>query len=242
MTPGILKSGQHDHDFYANLWKVLNAGKAFRGILTNRRKDGAVYYSEMTITPVKDAQGVLAEFVSVEKDVTEREKLRQEINYLAHFDSLTALANRATLMKRLESALNHGSRHSDTGQCLAVLYMDLNRFKAVNDTHGHEAGDAVLAEVGRRLRQCVRDGDTAARVGGDEFVALLHDLRDPGGAAIVARKIEEAIAQPVRVQGEEFRIGISIGIAMAPRDGADAETLLRHADRAMYDGKRSAKA
>ena len=237
--PGLVKSGEHDHAFYANLWKLLTAGKVFRGIFTNRRRDGEIYYSEMTISPVKNAQGVTDEYVSVEKDVTEREKLRQEINYLAHFDSLTALANRATLMKRLESALNSGSRHNDTAQTLAVLYMDLDRFKAVNDAYGHEAGDAVLAEVGRRLRQCVRDGDTAARVGGDEFVALLPDLRDPGGADIVARKIEEAISQPVRVGGIEHRIGVSIGIALAPRDGTDAETLLRHADRAMYGGKRA---
>ena len=123
---------------------------------------------------------------------------------------------------------------------LAVLYIDLNRFKGVNDAHGHKAGDAVPAEVGRRLRQCVRDGDTAARVGGDEFVALLPDLRDADGAEIVARKIEEAIAQPIRVHGVEHRIGISIGIAMAPRDGVDAEALLRCADQAMYSGKRAA--
>ena len=237
--PRLVKSGEHDHAFYANLWKLLTAGKTFRGIFSNRRRDGEIYYAEMTITPVKNAQGVTDEYVSVEKDVTEREKLRQEINYLAHFDSLTALANRATLMKRLESALNSGSRHNDTAHTLAVLYMDLDRFKAVNDAYGHETGDAVLAEVGRRLRQCVRDGDTAARVGGDEFVALLPDLRDPGGAEIVARKIEEAISQPVRVGGVEHRIGVSIGIALAPRDGTDAETLLRHADRAMYGGKRA---
>ncbi len=237
--PGILKSGQHDHEFYANLWKVLEAGKAYRGVITNKRKDGALYYSELTITPVRDAQGTVAEYVSVEKDVTEREKLRQEINYLAHFDSLTALANRATLMARLESALHQGSRHYDSGQIVAVLYMDLNRFKAVNDEHGHDYGDDVLAEVGRRLRTCVRDGDTVARVGGDEFVALLPNLRQSGAAQIVAGKIMAAIAAPVRARGRTFSIGIAIGVAIAPRDGQDAEELLRAADRAMYKNKRA---
>ena len=240
--PSLVKSYQHDNHFYANMWKVLQAGRVFRSIFTNRRRDGEIYYSEMTITPMRDAHGVPSGYVSVEKDVTEREKLRQEINYLAHFDSLTALANRATLMKRLEAALNSGNRHRDSGHTLAVLYMDLNLFKAVNDAHGHEAGDAVLAEVGHRLRQCVRDGDTAARVGGDEFVALLPDLRDPDDAEKVARKIEETIAQPIRVRGVKHLIGVSIGIALAPRDGSDAEALLRHADQAMYSGKRSARA
>lgn len=239
-TPGLLRSGEHPHDFYANVWKLLTAGQVFRGIFINRRRDGALYHAEVTITPVRNAQGVIDEYVSVEKDVTEREELRQEINYLAHFDSLTALANRTTLIKRLQSALNAGLRHRDGGATLALLYMDLNRFKAVNDAHGHDAGDAVLAEVGRRLRQCVRDGDTAARVGGDEFVALLPDLRDPDDADLVARKIEDALSQPIRVNGIEHQIGVSIGIALAPRDGDSAETLMRHADQAMYTGKRAA--
>jgi diguanylate cyclase (GGDEF)-like protein/PAS domain S-box-containing protein len=239
-NPRLLKSGQHDHEFYANLWKVLTAGKAYRGVIINRRKDGTPYYAETTITPVRNAQGAVVEYVAVEKDVTEREKLRQEINYLAHFDSLTALANRPTLMARLESALHQGSRHYDTGQIVALLYMDLNRFKAINDQHGHDFGDDVLAEVGRRLRQCVRDGDTVARVGGDEFVALLPNLRTASAAQIVAGKIVAAIAAPVRVRGRDFTIGISIGVAIAPRDGEDAEALLRAADRAMYENKRSA--
>ncbi len=239
-NPRLLKSGQHEHEFYANLWKILSAGKAYRGVIINRRKDGSPYYAETTITPVRDAQGTVVEYVAVEKDVTEREKLRQEINYLAHFDSLTALANRPTLMARLESALHQGSRHYDTGQIVALLYMDLNRFKAINDQHGHDYGDDVLSEVGRRLRQCVRDGDTVARVGGDEFVALLPNLRASGAAQIVVGKIAAAIAAPVRVRGREFTIGISIGVAIAPRDGEDAEALLRAADRAMYENKRSA--
>ena len=239
-NPRLLKSGQHDHEFYANLWKILSAGKAYRGVIINRRKDGSPYYAETTITPIRDAQGTVVEYVAVEKDVTEREKLRQEINYLAHFDSLTALANRPTLMARLESALHQGSRHYDTGQIVALLYMDLNRFKVINDQHGHDFGDDVLAEVGRRLRQCVRDGDTVARVGGDEFVALLPNLRTSAAAQIVAGKIWAAIAAPIRVRGKEFSIGISIGVAIAPRDGEDAEALLRAADRAMYENKRSA--
>lgn len=239
--PRLLKSGQHDHEFYANLWKILTAGKVYRGIIVNRRKDGAPYYAETTITPIRDSQGVVVEYVAVEKDVTERERLRQEINYLAHFDSLTTLANRPTLMARLESALHQGSRHYDTGQIVAILYMDLNGFKAINDTHGHDFGDAVLAEVGRRLRQCVRDGDTVARVGGDEFVALLPNLRATSGAQIVAGKIAASVEAPIRVRGRDFRVGIAIGAAIAPRDGQDAETLMRVADRAMYEHKRAAK-
>ena len=117
--------------------------------------------------------------------------------------------------------------------------MDLNRFKAVNDEHGHDYGDDVLAEVGRRLRTCVRDGDTVARVGGDEFVALLPNLRQSGAAQIVAGKIMAAIAAPVRARGRTFSIGIAIGVAIAPRDGQEAEELLRAADRAMFKNKRA---
>lgn len=236
-TPQLVKSDQHDHEFHATVWKLLKAGQAWRGIYTNRRKDGEQYFAETTITPVRNPAGEIVEFVSVEKDVTERERLRQEINYLAHFDSLTALANRSTLMNRLQRALQQGSRHYDTGQCSAILYMDLDRFKPINDQYGHETGDAVLAEVGRRLRLCVRDGDTIARVGGDEFVALLPDLRDPANADLVADKIRASLAEPFSVRDLQFRIGVSIGIAIAPRDGKEAEGLLRHADQEMYRAK-----
>lgn len=161
------------------------------------------------------------------------------LSYRTGVAAVDELANRATLMTRLESALRRGSRQHDSGQMTALLYMDLNRFKAINDEHGHEFGDAVLAGTGRRLRGCARDGDTVARIGGDEFAAVLPQLRDAAAAQVVADKIRTAIAAPMHVLGRKFSIGIAIGIAIAPQDGRDAEALLHAADQAMYSNKRT---
>ena len=172
--------------------------------------------------------------VGVALDITERNRVQRQLNYLAFYDSLTDLPNRALFFDRLRQALIQNKRDQ---MPFALLLLDLDGFKAVNDTHGHETGDALLQAVGRRLRGCVRESDTVARMGGDEFIILLSRLKEPNDAARVADKVIETLAEPFLLAGRECRVGASIGLCIAPEDGDDIETLLSHADAAMYRSK-----
>ena len=176
--------------------------------------------------------------VGVALDVTEQNRDRRQLKYLAFYDPLTDLPNRSLFYDRLGQALARGNRDREP---FALLMLDLDGFKVVNDVHGHETGDALLQAVGRRFQRCVRESDTVARMGGDEFVVLLNGVRDAEAAFVVARKILAALGEPFLLGGRECRVGASIGICLSPEDGDDMETLLGRADAAMYESKANGK-
>ena len=230
----VIKSGKHDLAFYERLWGTILGGEVFRDVLINKRKDGTLYYEEKTITPLKDEHGTITHFISTGKDITERMQTQERLHYLAHHDVLTHLPNRALFADRLEHALSR-TRKSD--RIVAVLFLDLDRFKIINDTLGHEIGDAALRSLSERLLRCVRESDTVARLGGDEFAVIMEDMRTTADVAPVARKILEMLSEPFHVEERELYITGSIGISMYPNDGRDAPTLLKNADIAMYRAK-----
>jgi diguanylate cyclase (GGDEF)-like protein/PAS domain S-box-containing protein len=199
-----------------------------------RRKDGSWIWFETTSRAILDPDGEVREFISVSRDISERKRAEEQIEYQAYHDALTGLPNRLLFRDRLTVALAH-ARRLDVP--LAVMFLDLDHFKNVNDTLGHSLGDELLKAIAARLRAVLREEDTIARMGGDEFTVLLSDLRNADDAAVIAQKILEAVAYPVQVEGEELYITTSIGIALYPNDGDSAEALLKSADHAMYRAK-----
>lgn len=230
----IVKSGQHDTAFYTELWDTIRRGNAFRAIFINRRKDQELYYEAKTITPITDGHGHIVHFVSTGKDITAHMEIQERLSHLAHYDTLTDLGNRVLLRNRLDAAIEQAQRN---GHLVALLYLDLDRFKTINESLGHSIGDNLLKAVGQRLHDCIRKGDTIARLGGDEFTVLLPFVHDVGAPAHVARNLLEALRPPVAVDGHEVFISASIGITVYPDDGQSAETLLKNADLAMYRAK-----
>ncbi len=232
--PSIIKSGKHGLVFYKHLWETILEGGVFSDVFINRRKDGSLYYEEKTITPLKDAQGNITHFISTGKDITERMQTQERLHYLAHHDVLTELPNRVLFMDRLEHTLLQARRSQ---RLIAVLFLDMDRFKNINDTLGHDVGDRMLQAFGARLRECVREGDTVARLGGDEFAIVLEDIAHVDDVPATAKKILNAFEQPFHDNGRELFITGSIGISLHPDDGMDANTLLKNADTAMYRAK-----
>ncbi|MBI5040326.1 MAG: diguanylate cyclase, partial [Gammaproteobacteria bacterium] len=234
-TPRIVKSGKHSDQFYQSLWETIARGDVFRDIFINRRKDGGLYYEEKTISPVRDPlSGAITHYVSTGKDISERMQTQQRLDYLAHHDALTDLPNRLALLEQLQRALTRAARHSKQ---MAVLFLDLDRFKQINDTLGHSVGDRMLCAVASRLAKCLRQGDTVARLGGDEFAILLEDLNQPKDVVPILEKLVEAMRHPFGLDGHEFFLTFSIGISVYPLDGDEAEVLLSNADTAMYRAK-----
>jgi diguanylate cyclase (GGDEF)-like protein/PAS domain S-box-containing protein len=234
LTPRVLKSGRHPPEFYAAMWATLLRDGEWEGEVWNRRKDGHVYPEALSISAVRGAAGEITHFVALFSDITERKAAAERIAYLAEHDALTGLPNRVLLADRAEVAILNARRD---GKQIALLFVDLDRFKTVNDTLGHDAGDRLLSEVARRLRSTLRASDTVCRQGGDEFLVLMTGLADAEDAARVASKINAAIGKPMRIAGRELKTTASIGIAVFPTDGGDPRTLQRHADVAMYAAK-----
>jgi diguanylate cyclase (GGDEF)-like protein/PAS domain S-box-containing protein len=232
--PNLVKSGRHRPEFYEGLWKMILAGQVFRGIFVNRRKDGAIYREEKTITPLRNAHGEITHFVSTAKDITERFEYEERLRYLAHHDPLTGLPNRTLFVDRLSRAISRAER---TGRKVAVMFVDLDRFKIVNDTLGHDVGDGLLKVAAERFTSCLRRSDTIARLGGDEFAIIIEDVSSYDPVIPVVRKIIEAFTVPCEVEQRELSVNASIGIAMFPGDGRNVSTLLKHADIAMYRAK-----
>lgn len=233
-TPRLLKSGRHDHGFYRDMWTALAGIGQWRGEIWNRRKNGEVYPELLTVSAVADPGGQISHYVAVFTDITPLKNNEKSLEHLAHHDPLTGLPNRALFRVRLEHGLQRAQRNK--GQ-LALLFLDLDRFKNLNDALGHSAGDELLRAVARDLADMVRAGDTIARLGGDEFIVIMEDLTDPHNAAVVARKLLERFAQPFRIGDSQLYVTASIGIGVYPADGEDADTLVRHADIAMYQAK-----
>ncbi|MES9971548.1 MAG: EAL domain-containing protein [Candidatus Thiodiazotropha sp.] len=237
-NPRILKSGHHEDAFYKEMWETLLQTGHWRGEIWNRRKNGDVFPEWLTISTVKDSHGEITHYVGVFTDITQIKEAQDQINFLAHHDALTQLPNRALFRERFQHALMHARREKSS---IALLFLDLDRFKTVNDTLGHPVGDEVLLKVSRRMSQIIRASDTLARLGGDEFVLLLEEQTDAQHAVVVARKLIDLFAKPMIIGEHELVVTASIGITLYPNDGDDPDMLIRHADRAMYDAKQQGR-
>jgi len=233
-NPRFLSSGRTPPETYVAMWRGIQEGSFWQGEVWDRRKDGGVYPKLLTITVVRDAMGTIRHHVASFTDITEQKATEERIRHLALHDALTGLPNRLDLQGRLEQAIVAARRGY---QQVAVMFIDLDRFKQINDTHGHNIGDGLLVEVARRLKSCVREADVVARLGGDEFVVVLPDVGTSTEAGQVADKILAALGQPYRIEGLDLASSPSIGIAMFPHDGNDDETLMKKADVAMYRAK-----
>jgi diguanylate cyclase (GGDEF)-like protein/PAS domain S-box-containing protein len=238
-NPRILQSGKHDADFYKTMWESLREYGSWSGEMWDKRKDGLVYPKWLNITSVRDEENEVTHYVAIFMDITERKRAEEEIHRLAYYDTLTQLPNRRLFMNRLDQAISASHRSSQHG---ALLFMDLDNFKILNDTKGHDVGDMLLVEVANRLRLCVRETDTVARLGGDEFVILLQDLSSSEILAgnqvrVVGQKIIEAINAPYILKQHEHHTSPSIGACLFRERGVSADELLKRADTAMYQAK-----
>lgn len=233
-TPRILKSGRQTNAFYRDLWLTVRGGKVWRGHLSNRHKNGEVLDVDQTITPVCDEHGQPTHFFVVYEDITERLRSEQQLTQLAMFDSLTGLPNRNQFHCRLAEACARSRRSTKP---LAVMLLDLDHFKRVNDTLGHAGGDELLSQVGRCMTSALRDTDVVARLSGDEFAVLVEDLATPDQAIDSAQRLLGVLATPFKVLGATIQIGASIGIVLSGDPEDSPERLLRNADLAMYQAK-----
>ena len=231
----MLRSGRHDPSFYDSVWKSLQHSGHWRGEVWNRRKSGEISPQWIGISTVRDEDGEPQYYVGVCADMGRMHHASSHLQYLAHHDSLTGLANRSLLSLRLRHTIERA--HRDGGRC-AVLYLDLDGFKPINDRLGHDAGDDLLRRVAMRMARQLRDIDTLARLGGDEFVLVLEQLAEDADAEEVARSIIQRLTRWFRLSdGNKVSVGVSIGISIYPDDGDDADALLRQADLALYRAK-----
>lgn len=233
-NPNFLQSGRHDKDFYKNLWYTIKSKGTWYGEMDNRRKNGEYFATLQSITVVKNKDGEVNGYVSVFSDISERKKQEMKLAHLATHDSLTSLPNRMYFHDNLNHAIHSARRNKYK---IGVLFLDLNRFKEVNDTMGHEVGDRLLQEVARRLSTCVREEDTVARLGGDEFAIILSELKSSEDAVEIAQKIIRKVSEPLNIGKDTLIPSTSIGISIYPEHGEDAGTLLKLADKAMYTAK-----
>lgn len=237
-TPNLLKSDRHDARFYAGFWQTLAETGHWSGEMWQRRKDGQIYPTWESVEAVRDANGQIVQYVAFFSDITERKLAEQEIFFRANYDPLTGLPNRSLLHERIDQALRRARRHSEG---VALMFLDLDRFKQVNDTLGHAWGDELLCQAAERLGACVRETDTVARYSGDEFILLLPGIAHLSNVYAIAEKIIQRISQPFDLNNTAIQIGCSIGIVLYPDHGSDVSTLLRHADLAMYQAKTSGR-
>ncbi|WP_161947454.1 sensor domain-containing protein [Trichlorobacter thiogenes] len=238
-NPRILKAGDQPEEFYLELWETLLRGEEWRGEFHNKRKDGSLFWEMASISPILNEKGEILSFVAVKENITERKELRDRLEQMAQFDMLTGLPNRRMFLDRLSQTVAIAQRSE---QRFALLFIDLDGFKRINDSYGHEAGDRVLKTVAARLAACIRISDTVGRIGGDEFTVLLATLSHDEDAGQVASKILDALCRPITLpDGQQDSIGASVGISVFPDDAQDGDSLLATADDAMYKVKRSGK-
>ena len=235
-NPRILSAGRTTREEYDEMWQAIRHKGTWQGEIWDQRKDGSVYPKWLTISTLRDDQGRVTHYIGNFTDISERKDAERQILHLAHHDTLTGLANRFSLHQRLEQAVALARRD---GRGLAVLFIDLDRFKAINDSLGHPMGDRLLIEVGQRLRGSVRESDAVARFGGDEFVIVMTDLQEAnvGQISSLASKILRRLSRAYNIAGRELHSTPSIGISVFPEDGDDVDTLLKNADMAMYHAK-----
>lgn len=233
-TPAMLKSGQHGEEFYQEMWAILREKGKWAGEVWNRRKNGETYPEWLNITPIRDSQGNVTQYVGLFSDITERKRNEERLRHHAFHDALTNLPNRLLLSENLELAVSQAER---SGQQVAVLMLDLDNFKYVNDTFGHDFGDRLLLAVTERIKGVIRKGDTLARMGGDEFSLLLPQVRDANEAVAVIEKLFGEMNLPFSVGKNELKVTASIGISFYPQDGANSEELLKSVGSALARAK-----
>ena len=233
-TPRLVKSEKHSEEFYQGLWDSVLAGKEFRELFINRRKDGSLFYEEKTIAPIKNEAGVVTHFVSTGKDVSERVLGQEKIHHLAHHDNLTGLPNRTQFRIRLNEALARTRRNE---KLLALLFLDLDHFKRINDSLGHDIGDTLLQQAAERLSACIRETDSVSRLGGDEFTVVLESINHVNNVTAIAQKLVYALSQPFMIGDHTLHVSVSIGITLYPLDDSEADLLIKNADMAMYHAK-----
>ncbi|MEY2686943.1 MAG: hypothetical protein RL375_1141 [Pseudomonadota bacterium] len=234
-NPGLLKSGRHNGDFYRAMWSRLRDEGHWQGELWNRRASGEVYAQWVTLSVVRDDAGRPSHYVGVCTDISQAKRSEVQLERLAHYDALTGLPNRLLAQSRLSHAIDQAARQQGM---LAVLFIDLDHFKTVNDSLGHPTGDELLAAFATRAQHRLRAGDTLARLGGDEFLLIIEQLVRPGDAATVAQALLDTVKEPFTLaSGLELYIGASVGVSLYPQDGRDVDSLIQHADSAMYQAK-----
>ncbi len=237
-NPRLLKSGHTPLEVYKNMWETLFKGESWKGELLNRKKDGTLFWEEALISPIKNEYDEVTHFVAVKRDITKYKLELDEVWRQANYDALTNLPNRNLFEDRLENAVALNERE---GRMLALLFIDLDGFKQINDGFGHEVGDHVLITTAQRLQKCLRHSDTAARLGGDEFVIILQNVHDVEDVENVARKIIHEVSLDISHKDEYIQVQASIGISIMPRDASSANDLLRFSDVAMYGAKQRGK-
>ncbi len=238
-NPRLLNSGRQGPEFYAAMWHDLTEHGHWRGEIWNRRKNGNNYAEMLTISAVRDTQGRTQQYVALFSDITALKAHQEQLEQTAHFDALTALPNRILLADRMQQAMLQAQRRN---QPLAVVYLDLDGFKSVNDQHGHEAGDHLLIALAARMKQTLREGDTLARIGGDEFVVILLDLTDVASSVPMINRLLAAAAQPVSFGQAQLQVSASLGVTFFPQaEEITGDQLLRQADYAMYQAKLAGK-
>jgi diguanylate cyclase (GGDEF)-like protein/PAS domain S-box-containing protein len=233
-SPSINKSGRHDRNFYQGMWNSIHDKGFWQGEIWDRRKNGEVYPKWLSINTVRDERGQPSHYVGIFSDITSKKATEEQLERLAYFDSLTNLPNRLLFRDRLSQEVAAARRH---GNRVALFFIDLDRFKYVNDTLGHAAGDELLQIVAQRLRQCVRESDTVSRLGGDEFTVIIPDIEHADQVSGIAQKIIDDLGRSIPLRAQEVQIGASVGVAVFPDDGEDVEQLIRHADMALYKAK-----
>ncbi|MDN4493825.1 putative bifunctional diguanylate cyclase/phosphodiesterase [Ureibacillus aquaedulcis] len=237
--PKVLRSGVHNRQFYSEMWVNIRKNGNWQGEIWNKRKSGEIYPEWLSIIEIKNHEGNLTNYCGIFTDLSERKRVEEQLEERALKDSLTEVNNRFSYLEKMETLLNEGSKNGISQH--AIFFLDLDRFKQVNDTLGHEFGDLLLVEVANRLKKLLRAKDIVARYGGDEFVLTLTNIRHPREAAQFADEIIRAIEKPVKVNNQEIFVSTSIGISIYPHDGNTTEDLLNRADRAMYYVKQSGK-
>ena len=233
-TPALLKSNHHDNNFFREMWEALNKNGQWQGEVWNRHKNGEICPMWLSISAVKDNRQKVIHYVGIISDTHIQKLLLDRLQYLAYNDVLTGLPNRRLFLDRLNTSLSQARRDK---HMLAVLFVDLDQFKQVNDTLGHKAGDELLVGVTERMKNCLRESDTLARFGGDEFAVILPAIPDAEAASNVARKFLDSYAAPLKINGGELNVTASMGISIFPNDGENVDDLLHHADSAMYQVK-----
>ena len=237
-NPRILQSGKQPPELYEELWETITKGKEWRGEFINKKKNGDLYWEDASISPMKNEEGAITHFVGVKEDITERKRTEETMRQLAYHDPLTGLPNRLLFKDRLTIALAQANRNR---QKLAVMLLDLDHFKDVNDTLGHSVGDQLLQAVGKRLTGLLRKNDTVGRMGGDEFLLLLPEIKKLRDASTIAERVMGTMRKPYVINGYKLRITASIGVAVYPHDGKDDDSLMNHADNAMYWAKKEGR-
>jgi diguanylate cyclase (GGDEF)-like protein/PAS domain S-box-containing protein len=236
-NPKLLSSGEHDEAFFKDMWKSINELGSWQGEIIDKNKAGKHFYKHLAINAVKNEHGIVTHYISISSDISERKEYDKNVHFLAYYDVLTGLPNRTLLRDRLGQMI--AAAHRDNMQ-FALLFLDLDRFKYINDSMGHSVGDKLLQSVAQRLQVCVREGDTVSRIGGDEFIVLLREI-DEQGVKLVADKLLKALATPFNLNGQEISTYASVGIALYPDHATDLDVLMKNADAAMYCAKENGR-